>query len=239
MQIYKNRQLDPWPWRPQTRGHRLVCWSARMLDNPRASALHQRWDSSLTQLITKLVQGWTPFKTQRLRWFQIAQAPRMFREFRPLCSPLYAGPTVEKVTPSHQSSKEEFSWPGARCCSPTNLIIWNQTSREKTQETNKWFKVSSSWSHSKQFWGWGNPFSARRSAVQQRPWATWRTYIFQVPNISRSSPRFKSCCSKEETVVCRFGRVDSWAWKHPYMFILLVRLQGPVCSEVPNFEKIR
>jgi hypothetical protein len=77
--------------------------------------------------------------------------PRMIREFKPLFIPLYAEPTGTVLTLSHQFSKEEFSWLGARFCNPTHLRILNQTFHEKTHETNRWFKVSSSRSHNKQF----------------------------------------------------------------------------------------
>lgn len=142
-----------------------------MLSNPLAPALHQLWDSSLTHLMTMLEQGCSPLKTQRLRWFQMTQAPRMIKELRPFDSPLYVGPPGTATTPSHQTSKEEVARLGARCCKRTVFRIWNHTSREKMQETSRWFRVSS-WSHNGQRWGWGSPFLARRSAVQQRPWAT-------------------------------------------------------------------
>lgn len=128
----------------------------------------------------------------------MAQAPWMIREFRSMRSPLYAGPTVEEEIPSHQSSKEEFSWPGARCCSPTDLIIWNQTSREKTRLTD------GSRSHppdhiAKSFEGEVTLFSpdGQLSSSDGESQATWELAFSRCPTFPDPLPRFKSCWSKE------------------------------------------
>ena len=67
---------------------------------------------------------------------------------------------------SHQSSKISSSKPGASACSPRLCSKLNQNWREKTQETKRWSKVSSTWSQRGQSAGWGSPFFARLSAVQ-------------------------------------------------------------------------
>jgi hypothetical protein len=44
----------------------------------------------------------------------MAQAPIMIKEFKPLCSPVFARPAENAATPSHQSSKEEHVGLGLR-----------------------------------------------------------------------------------------------------------------------------
>jgi len=44
-----------------------------------------------------------PLKTQSLRCFQMVQAPKMIREFKPL----FTSPLTIKTVLSHQTSKEE------------------------------------------------------------------------------------------------------------------------------------
>jgi hypothetical protein len=61
----------------------------------------------------------------------------MIREFSPLRSFLSEGLIRVMLTFSHQSSKEEESRLGERCCKPTVFRILNQTSLEKTQETSR------------------------------------------------------------------------------------------------------
>lgn len=155
-------------WSGRPKNHLVAGCTARRLEIPRAPARLQRWISSLTQMRTSLILVCVPLKTHRLQWFQMAQAPKMIIELRPFCT----GPTRALLAPSHQSSKEEVpSW-GERFWRPIDWRRLNQNYQVKTQETRRWFKVSSSWSHNRHLWGWGKPFFANRSAVQHLPCAT-------------------------------------------------------------------
>jgi len=144
----------------------MVALAARK-DNPLAPAKLYKWSSSLARVRAVVMVGVAPLNTQSFRTFQMVQAPRIMREFRPfLVSPL----TI-KADLSHQSSNEGSSGCGASVARPKNCSNSNKKCLAKTQPTSRCWMFSSSWSHSGQRSGWGRPLRASRSAVQQRLWA--------------------------------------------------------------------
>ena len=87
-------------------------------------------------------------------------------------SPFWTWPLTLLLTLCHHSSKEGSSNWGESTSKPSPSRISNQVWRAKTQDSNKWFIVSSSWSHRGHFSRCAKPFLASRSAVQHLLWAT-------------------------------------------------------------------
>jgi hypothetical protein len=70
----------------------------------------------------------------------------------------------------HHSAKDLSLLLGMAACRPKGDKILNHNSRANTHEVRRCWIVSSSWSQSGQWLGWGRPLLASRSAVQHLFW---------------------------------------------------------------------
>ncbi len=177
--IYKT---DPnYPWRDPKREKCVTTWRTTKTTPKRnwpsrGSDLQKcSWSAlapAMLQRVLSLAMAWTtteilgvaPLKTQSLRRFQISQATRMNKEFRPFFSSL----GTFWMALNHQLEKwVEEGW-GAVTALPIFSRMYNQTFREKTHLTKRCWMVSSSWSQSGHASGCCNLNLARRSEVQHR-----------------------------------------------------------------------
>ena len=111
-----------------------------MKETPLAPAIAHWWRSSLVSDSRLFRLGIAPSKTQRFRWFHKFQALKITREL----TPFWTWPDNLWLKLSHQSSNTLSSNPGASACSPRPCSKLNHICQDKTQETNKWSSVSSS-----------------------------------------------------------------------------------------------
>jgi hypothetical protein len=123
--------------------------------------------SSLVRLSAVQTLGAVPLKIQSFRCFQMLQAPRIVREFRPF----RASPLTEGSTFAHQSSKDDSAGCGASEERPTCCRREYQNCLANTHRMRRCWMFSSL-SHSRHRSGWGRPHRASLSAVQLRLWAT-------------------------------------------------------------------
>ena len=114
--------------------------------NPSSPAKHQKSSSSVMNSKTPFKLGKIPSNTQQLWWFQIAHAPRMIMDLRPL----WTWPSTLSFVLAHQSSKEKSSCWGVKSWKPTFCKRIYHTCQANTHETSKWSIVSPAWSHSTQ-----------------------------------------------------------------------------------------
>ena len=127
--------------------------------------------------------GEIPSNTQRLRWFQIDQAPRMTREF----NPFRTIPSTLPTAPDHQSSKISYPalavlkmpiisvWSGGQVKSLTNLFIskllmgkpqYQEYQGSCTQQTNQTFNSSATLNTLKQMQTYRSPKLVYGSPIQ-------------------------------------------------------------------------
>ena len=105
--------------------------------------------------------GAAPLNTQSFLSFQIVQAPRIMREFRPFL----VSPSTVKAALSQQSSKEGTSGYGASAASPTICRSSNLNCLANTQPMSRWWMFSCSTSHNIHRSGWVRPVLAFLSTI--------------------------------------------------------------------------
>ena len=126
--------------------------------------------------------GEIPSNTQRLRWFQIDQAPRMTREF----NPFRTIPSTLPTAPDHQSSK--ISYPALAVLKMPIISVWSgqvkfltnmfiskllmgklqyqEYLRSCTQQTNQTFNSSATLNTLKQMQTYRSPKLVYGSPIQ-------------------------------------------------------------------------
>ena len=97
---------------------------------------------------TPLKLGKMPSNIQWLWWFQIAHAPRMIMDLRPL----WTWPSTLSFVLAHQSSKEKSSGWGVKSWKPTFCKRIYHTCQANTHETSKWSIVSPAWDNTQRSW---------------------------------------------------------------------------------------
>ena len=145
-----------WATRPSTRAAR-----------PFAPAASHNFRSSLKSRSVRCRLGADPSKTQAFQCFQRIHAPRMIRELKPFLCCL--GIFLQDFF--HQSANEMLCRLDTKLARPRGCKMLNQNCLANTHEVRRCWIVSSSWSQSGQWAGWGNPlFFCNLSAVQQQFW---------------------------------------------------------------------
>jgi hypothetical protein len=145
-------------------------------------------------------------KTQELRCFQISHATKIIKELSPLRTSL----GTAAIDLFHHPEKRDTVGCGANCSSPNYCKIRVQTCRAKTQPTNKWFIVSSTWSHRGRTLDGADSslLGERLSKPGYEPLTRWKTYSAGEPRFSKffstdwtwwspqRRPHRQTCCYK-------------------------------------------
>ena len=186
---------------------------------------------------TPYTSGVIPSKKQRLRCFQMVQAPKIRMESKPFLT----RPSTLVLAAIHQSKKER-SFSGAKVCRLYVCKTRNHTCREKNtcnqQVIRRFLSLITERAGSrvgKTFPGQAicSPNSVQGSCPKEEFALAWS------PTLPDLFPGAKASSSNEKSLIGRFVSVLSSGRKLSHMNIFHFCLQGEVREEVPKFKVFR